>query len=88
MQFVLNQGEVICCFSCANLNYAGHPKVPDLFSIEWSKGKPGRDITHLLFRDAELPGGECFFCWHLDASSGSPGLALLVRAPRVQCDYR
>jgi hypothetical protein len=41
-----------------------------------------------LFRDAELPGGECFFCWHLDASSGSPGLALLVRAPRVQCDYR
>ena len=83
MQFVLDQGEVIGCFNCANLDYTSHPEIRDLFSIEWSKGKPGRDITRLWFQNAELPGRERLFCRHLDASSGSPGLALLVRATAV-----
>ena len=83
MQFVLDQGEVIGCFNCANLDYTSHPEIPDLFSIEWSKGKPGRDITRLWFQNAELPGRERLFCRHLDASSGSPGLAKRSFSVRV-----
>ena len=75
MQFVLDQGEVTGCFNCANLDYTRHPEIPDLFSIEWSNGQPGCDITRLLFQNAELPGRERLSCRHLAASSGSPGLA-------------
>ena len=72
MQFVLDQGEVIGCFNCANLDYTRHSDTPDLFSIECRKDSPAMTSLVCCFKTRSSPEGT-LFCRHL-ASSGSPGL--------------